>query len=437
MKLKTTLITLITVLFLMPSCKKMMEDVNTNPDQPSDVPINVRLSAIQVSLAYSYGGDLSRHSSIFTNQTVGAARQWLVFNNYGIKNEDLDYVWADNLYSNVLMELKLLKEEAEKNDYEHYLGVAKAIEAFTLITMTDLWNDIPYSEALQGIKNLQPAYDSQSQIYATAQRLLAEATAHLAATNGGAMTPGADDQIYNGDIESWEGFVSILKARIFLHLGEKDPTNYQKAIDEITVNGGIFYDACIKFEGGANASPWYQFNRDRGDIQISSMMNSLLTTNYDPRSSLLANIPFTTNHIFFREGQCVVLLSITEQKFILAECYFKLSNLQQAKTYYLFGIEQSLGNFGLASFYNAFITQNVINPPANALTLNHIMTQKYLALFTSPEVFTDMRRTGFPVITPNTGTQLPNRFPYPQKELDLNNNTPRGTSLFTKVWWQN
>ena len=79
--------------------------------------------------------------------------------------------------------------------------------------------------------------------------------------------------------------------------------------------------------------------------------------------------------------------------------------------------------------------------PTNAaeLDLELIMTQKYLALFTQFESWTDMRRTGFPKITPYPGNDsIPGRYPYPQRERNLNpENVPplEGNTMFDKLWW--
>ena len=423
-------------LILISSCKKNMEELNINPDTPVDVPINVRLAAIESVLSYSVGGDLSRHTSIYTQQMRGVSRQWAVIQNYGIIGEDVNRVWGDNLYADVLLELKLMKEKAEEGGYVHYNGVAKALEAYTLMTMTDLWGDMPYSEAFQGVDNLQPSYDSQEAIYSTINTLLSESKAHLAATDGGAIVPGSDDFIYGGSIADWTGFVSMLKARYFLHLGIKDASNYQNALTELS-SGGLVSDAKYKFPGGANAAPMYQFNDQRGDIEISNSFASLLGSLNDPRDTNLYNQPFTTSHSFFTDNQSIVLMSTTEQLFIEAECTFNTSGASAAHPIYLSAIQSSLDDYGMSADYSTYVGQASVDPGATNLTLEDIMNQKYIALFTSPELFNDLRRTGFPTLIPNTGTQIPNRFPYPQAELDLNSNTPSGVTIYSKVWWQN
>jgi hypothetical protein len=93
-----------------------------------------------------------------------------------------------------------------------------------------------------------------------------------------------------------------------------------------------------------------------------------------------------------------------------------------------------LTGYGLSASAAAYLAQASVDPGAGSLTLNLIMTQKHLALFMEPELFNDWRRTGFPALTPNAGSQIPRRFPYPQQELNLNSNTPQAT-IYSKVAW--
>ena len=66
--------------------------------------------------------------------------------------------------------------------------------------------------------------------------------------------------------------------------------------------------------------------------------------------------------------------------------------------------------------------------PTDAL-LKEILEEKYIMLFGTSEVFSDIRRTLSDVnskvnLTPNTGSELPQRFLYPQSEIDRNSNAP-------------
>jgi hypothetical protein len=93
----------------------------------------------------------------------------------------------------------------------------------------------------------------------------------------------------------------------------------------------------------------------------------------------------------------------------------------------------SVGNFASANVGSTFFTLSTI-PPASSLTpdqalLREILEERYVSFFGQIEGFNDMRRTQnetlvrVPVL-PNSGTQLPQRFLYPQSEIDRNTSTP-------------
>jgi hypothetical protein len=93
----------------------------------------------------------------------------------------------------------------------------------------------------------------------------------------------------------------------------------------------------------------------------------------------------------------------------------------------------SVGNYASANVGSTFFTLSTI-PPASSLTadqalLREILEERYVSFFGQIEGFNDLRRTQnetlvrVPVL-PNTGTQFPQRFLYPQSEIDRNSSTP-------------
>ena len=65
------------------------------------------------------------------------------------------------------------------------------------------------------------------------------------------------------------------------------------------------------------------------------------------------------------------------------------------------------------------------------------MTQKYIAMFMDPEVFSDWRRTGIPELDPNTGANVPRRLPYAETAVLYNENTPSpaDVTIYDRVDW--
>ena len=104
-------------------------------------------------------------------------------------------LFEDNLYADVLMEINRMKKISTEKGYHYYNGIAKAMEAYTLLFITDNWNKAPYSEAFQGINNLQPKYDSQAELFATIFELLNQAELDLNQADGGSLIPGAQTSV--------------------------------------------------------------------------------------------------------------------------------------------------------------------------------------------------------------------------------------------------
>ncbi len=92
--------------------------------------------------------------------------------NYKITEADVNNAW-NSFYNGSLMDLKLfIDKTGDENPQSR--GVGKVLMAMALGQMTDLWGDIPYTEAFLGNDDLKPAYDSQQSIYTVINTLLTE-----------------------------------------------------------------------------------------------------------------------------------------------------------------------------------------------------------------------------------------------------------------------
>lgn len=436
--LKSNILLVLLGLFTLTSCEDYFGDVNEDPDNPLEVTPGALLPQVQVRLAYALGGDASRYTGIYTQHIDGISRQFVVFQNYNIIPADVDNLWS-NLYAGVMADNRQLQQVSTEEGYVHYLGVSKAIEAYALLLVTDLWGDVPYSAAFGGRDNLQPVFDAQEDVYNSVFALIEEARRDLGADDGGALVPGSDDLVYGGDLGQWLKFCSMLEARARLHLGEVDNANYNAALQAVDKANlaGRSDDARIKFGSPSTENaPWYQYIQQRDDIEVGDSYVALFDTLLDPRANIfgaLLDIP----HPYFAADRDFPILSFTEMKFIEAETEFRVNGSAAAHDPYLDAIRSSMADAGVtdADAIEAYITS--IDPGADNVTLEMIMIAKYKALFTDQETFSDWRRTGIPMLTPNTGDQIPVRLPYPQTEIFSNENTPSTSVVnqFTPVWW--
>ena len=161
---------LLTVILFAGSCKKgiFYPGINDNPSQfQTPTPANL-LPGIITFTGYEWGGDASRFTSMFMQQTTGTANQAVQATNYAVGTGDVDYMWTTGLYgAGILNTDYQLINTATATNQLHYEGIGKVLMANGIGLATDLWGDVPYSQAFQGTAFLNPVYDPQQQIYTT------------------------------------------------------------------------------------------------------------------------------------------------------------------------------------------------------------------------------------------------------------------------------
>ncbi len=437
MKLKklinVLIIAIITVSFF--SCEDFFSDDNSDPNAPSDVTIAAALPQIELSIVDSKGGLFSNFSNMFIQQVEGVERQWESFNKYDIQPVRYNSPWQQ-LYENVFIELDIISQKAEEGGFNHYLGIAKTLEAYTLMMASDVWGDIPYIEAGRGDGEPNPVYDDQATVIYPAIRTLCTDALALFETNASSQgqTPGADDVLYGGDIDLWKLAAHGILARYYLHLGDQVNALAEAKQSFTSRNDNWGY----QYPGGGNDAPWFGFNDVReGDIEFHPTMRSIMQTVNDTDRLAVLDQTFNSSHPYLTSTQREDLISYREIQFIIAETS---TDLNEQYTAYLNGIRASFEELGLGDAeYNAYIAQTVINPGVGNLSQQDIMRQKYIGLFVQPEAHADWRRTGYPNLTPVAGSAVPRRWFYPENEYLFNESAPARDSdlLFKRVDWDN
>jgi hypothetical protein len=447
----------ISILFMLSSCEKWIDtDLNVDPNNPAKVNYNLVLPTIEAGLGYQYGGDLSRPVAIWMQQFSGVGNQPIAFDVYNFTQSDVNNVWVWGMYAGPMMDLKRMIVSAKQDSSYHYLGVAQVLMAFSVATMTDLFGDIPFSDAWIE-NNLTPKYDSQQAIYDSLFKMIDDAIVNLNKPKS-LYSPGDDDIIYKGDLDKWTKAAYTLKARLALHLAKVKSDAYQIALDAIA-NGFTGNDEDMQVLFGTNQNEWnpaYQyFMNDRPyDIVMGAFFVDTLRN--DPRFNIYVDTtgayedeayghgahpgqadgfayPGAT---FISQNSPVTLMSFAEAKFIEAEAALS-SDPARAANAYNDGVSAAFAKYGLSA--PAALTSET----AASITLAKIIMQKYIALFMNPETFTDYRRTGYPNLTPPSNAltidkKLPRRWPYPTSERLYNskNFEPyKNITISDRVWW--
>ena len=445
MKIKSLAI-LAVIAFGFTACSEAwLEEKKLDQNRPSEVSMGVLLPAAQAGCGMLQGDVLPRLTSIFMQQMTGTDRQSLAHNRYAqIGEGDFNTPW-NNSYAGGLYDLQLIMDMADEQDAPAYRGIAKIMTAFALGILTDHFGDIPYTDAFAGAANLKPSYDSQEDIYNTIFTLLAEGKADLALPSS--VMPGSDDLVHGGDLAAWAAKADALKARYLNHLSKTSSYDAAAVISACNdaLNAGAY--SVMRYEAALNQNPWYQFTViDRaGYISQFGTMYDMMEASSDPRISFYRSADSLTLPSYGAATSDLPLVTPFELYFIKAEAEMNSGDATSARASLEDAIESHMTWLGV----DAASTTAYIDSLSATTDLELIMNEKYVAMFTSTEAWTDWRRTGFPTLTAPADSNLsdiPRRMPYPEGEYLYNSaNVPMpltstpdekfGVTSTYRLWW--
>ncbi|MFC2115987.1 SusD/RagB family nutrient-binding outer membrane lipoprotein [Bacteroidota bacterium] len=432
------------------SCEKWIDpEINVDPDAPLEVTPDVMLPGVQASLAYYIGGfDIGATPGIWMQQIQGQAQQALAINYYVFRATDPNNLW-NSMYSGVMMDLTQMIEVCDDPETKSPAlgGISKVLLAVALGQITDLWGDIPYSEAFLGSADdpvFKPKLDSQQEIYAEIRNLIGEAITDLQDTSDPLYQVNAD-YYYNGDINAWLRAAYHMRARYEMHLQKVNlPFDYAAVISDLDRG---FTSLSDDMEQVFNVSitgqnPLYQFIEQREGYVVDnpffeSLFKQRINGTRDPRDGYYS---WSELGYWTRRYAPVAIAQFTEALFLRAEALYMSGDEPQARAVLKYAIETSLTKYQV-NMDDSKNAQWLIDIGADIDTrtgtdlLEFIMVEKYKHMFCQLESWTDWRRTGFPQLTPKQGTRIPRRYPYSQHERDYNGDNTPVVQIYSRVWW--
>lgn len=451
MKKSISIFTLLALAFFYSSCEKYVEGYDISPNDPLDVNVEVLLTGTQVATFSNFTGNLARTSAVLVNQMTGRQFQYEDLQEYVIRESAIDNDFQQ-LYNGGMINAKLLIDKAG-DDNKYYRGIGRVLKVLNIGLATDCWGDVPYSKALNGLEGeeqFNPAYDTQENILRDMQAELDLAiTDFNSDETDNIKLPGEDDLIYGGDMAQWRNAARILKARYYNRLSKRDPqasaTQALAALDAAYADGltGSDGDMMARFGLAANEwNQWYAFEQQRsGYITLNQYFLDLLAN--DPRLPLYVTADGDGNYTdqqpigpYYGDlDSPLPLATYYEAKFIEAEAALRSGDNARAAAAYNAAVTSNVTKLGVAD--PAWLLLNA-SETALTISLEKIMTQKYIALFTQPEVWVDWRRTNLPALTPNPDANIagiPRRLTTAQSERLYNTSAIVVTNLLEPVWW--
>lgn len=473
------------VSFLVAGCTKDFEEINTDPNKAISVPTYALLTNAQFQFSTNmfdawWGGRQSMLWSQYWSQN-----NYTDEDRYSIRQNTNSGYWRTfYLITTDLEEIIKINNDPEKKDLvsayasnANQIATAMIMKAWIVQHLTDLYGDIPYSQAWMGtVGNFLPAYDKQETIYKDVIAKLDAATAMIE-VEGKGWTQG--DIIYGGDMSKWKKFANSLKLRMAMRIKKVDAALGTQLANEALAAGVLESNAdnaVFQFLASPpnNAPMWGAYNVDnRTDHSVTQQFVHLLkgvpvggaekvnpfAGLVDPRLPIFAQpvadptmlgegiqgMPYGMDDNFTKQigdkgasrpGTAIlaadfaaIYMNYSEIAFIKSE----LNGWDQAE--YENGVRASLEYWGVAQ---ADIDAFMAGLPA--ATQETVLTQKYIALYTQGyEAWSEYRRTGFPktLVHPGEvtwkqadgttvifetliGEDIPRRMTWPQEEQTLN-----------------
>ena len=225
----------IILVFAFSSCTKGFEEMNKNPMSPTGTDIGPLFNGVVSSLTWTWDEQFYLNNEIFYPESELGA---LISESWGNYSIGVDAVW-NNYYlalANIHDIDRRLDEMCTANGDDEIDDKVRAqltiIEAYKTFKVTDMFGDIPYSEAgyiwydTEG--NRKPKYDSQESIYKTLLEELVWARDVL--SNNQAVTAlgnqyyslGAYDVLYHNDYNKWAKIANSLILRHGMRMYHKD-----------------------------------------------------------------------------------------------------------------------------------------------------------------------------------------------------------------------
>ena len=204
------------------SCKKgYLTELQNDPNNPT-----TSVATVQLVLPGTITGLAGMVNGEGTYEYVAVWEgYWNYAGGYSFNNTVQNYILTNNDpqvwggYWGVLTNLNVVKQQASASPtLINYTAISNILEGLCFKNLVDAYNDIPYTQALQGSGDLFPKYDKGSDVYDSVVAKLDDAIASIQTnlSNPNAVTPTTDDVMFGGNMNMWMKFANTLKLNMLL-----------------------------------------------------------------------------------------------------------------------------------------------------------------------------------------------------------------------------
>ena len=484
-KLKLPL--LLGVLVMFASCKKFL-DVNDNPNAPVNVPVEQLLPGALISSANIESGALNQLGAVWTGYWAKAVdgpstvSLFRLEETYAVKAMSFDRdgrpFWED-IYK-ILTNYKNIETKASADGDLVYAGIAKIMQGWHFMRLVDLYNNVPFEEAIQGTVYATPRFEDGKRVYDNSVNLITKGIDDIKNATVLSKKPAADDIVFKGALTKWIRFANTIKLRALLRQSQAGDNAYinteiAKIIAEgtgfLTDGESALVDPGFLVTAGKQNPLWETYYRNPQGA-LTAGYNTLRPTAFvvdqykatnDPRLVKLyarpkgggdyKGVPLGTDAgiysmdntsalmgpvengnqpgaIFKSAVSPIVLMGSFESLFLQAEAAQRGWINSSARVLYETAVKESFKYMEVPdSEYDGYIVQPLVDYDNAPNKIERIIVQKWMALnsLSSIEAWNDYRRLGYPsnlpqsLASPNSNLDYrPLRLTYRQSEISGN-----------------
>ena len=221
------------IIFVVGACTKDFEELNTNPNLPTSVPLPNHLAGAMINFDRGNMQISDGHITISTRYVAG---RWGAAYNPDVSNTFANMTssgWGG--YYAALTDMNDIIKKATEAEAYNILAAALTYKAKITQIYTDRYGEMPYTEAAKAAEGiLRPAYDDQPSIYNEIISDLKTAADHFKA--GHTDEIGLIDPFYNGDVYKWRKLCNSLRLRVAARISFVDETRAKEIISEVLGN---------------------------------------------------------------------------------------------------------------------------------------------------------------------------------------------------------
>ena len=287
-------------LFVVQACNKdKLVDLNKDPNSVTDIDMTYLLSLATLRIGGEYENTRANmlYSATMTQHTASIAG-YFSGDKYAY-NAQYSGAYMERHFTDVIrLYSEVITKTAKDPNLVNVNAIATILRAFDMHRMTDLYGDIPYTQAgygLYGEDNWFPKYENQKDVYTAIVRDVKASRDKLSTS---AKNLGVQDVIYGGDIAKWKKFANAFLMRIGMRMQKKDEATGKAIFTEAYTSGAFASNAdngTIKYLSGPNGvnrnglnDGYWNTYKYSNDCKISKTFIEWMKANKDPRLMIVS-----------------------------------------------------------------------------------------------------------------------------------------------------